>query len=375
MRVATRNLIALPARSPSTVSIDQACKLKNCTAWCRRASGILAISLLGATPVVSLAAAGEVLQAVKARGHLNCGVSEGITGFSAQDARGRWVGLDADFCRAVAAATLDDAEKVRFVPLRSSTRFPALQAGKIDLLVRNTTWTLTREALLKVQFPAVLYYDGQAFMVARSAGIRTPADLDGAAVCVEKGTTHVQRLTEYFGVRKLAVKPLVIDSSLEVADAFFAGRCKAITSDASQLAATRLRAPGRQQDYVILPERISKEPLGPVVRDDDGQWVTLVRWVLYALILAEERGITRANIDAMLKTPEGAYLRAAGGKSEWVARTFGVREGWLARAVKAVGNYGELFDRHLGEGSPLKLERELNRLWTQGGLMYAPPLD
>ena len=187
MRVATRNLIALPARSPSTVSIDQACKLKNCTAWCRRASGILAISLLGATPVVSLAAAGEVLQAVKARGHLNCGVSEGITGFSAQDARGRWVGLDADFCRAVAAAALDDAEKVRFVPLRSSTRFPALQAGKIDLLVRNTTWTLTREALLKVQFPAVLYYDGQAFMVARSAGIRTPADLDGAAVCVDGG--------------------------------------------------------------------------------------------------------------------------------------------------------------------------------------------
>ena len=157
--------------------------------------------------------------------------------------------------------------------------------------------------------------------------------------------------------------------------AFFAGRCKAITSDASQLAAVRLRAPGGQQNYLILPERISKEPLGPVVRDDDGQWVTLVRWVLYALVLAEERGITRTNIDAMLKTPEGAYLRAASGKSEWLARALGVREGWLTRAVKAVGNYGELFDRHLGEGSPLKLERGLNRLWTQGGLMYAPPID
>jgi len=326
-------------------------------------------------PIASPADAGQVLDGVKARGRLNCGVSEGIAGFSEQDARGRWVGLDADFCRAVAAAVLGDAEMVRFVPLRSSTRFPALQVGKIDLLVRNTTWTLTREALLKVQFPGVLYYDGQAFMVARTAGFKTPADLQGATICVEKGTTHVQRLTEYFGVRKLAVKPLVIDSSVEAAAAFFAGRCKAITSDASQLAATRLRAPGGPQNYVILPERISKEPLGPVVRDDDGQWVTLVRWVLHALLLAEERGITRDNIDAMLKTPEGAYLRAAGGKSEWVARTLGVREGWLTRAVKAVGNYGELFDRHLGEGSPLKLERGLNRLWTQGGLMYAPPFD
>ena len=347
----------------------------NCTARCCRIIGILAISLPGAVAIVPQADAGQVLDAVKARGRLNCGVSEGIAGFSEQDARGRWVGFDADFCRAVAAAALGDAERVRFVPLRSSTRFPALQAGKIDLLVRNTTWTLTREALLKVQFPAVLYYDGQAFMVARTAGLRTSADLHGATVCVEKGTTHVQNIAEYYAARGLTVKPLVIDSSVEVADAFFAGRCKAITSDASQLAAARLRAPGGQQNYVILPERISKEPLGPVVRDDDGQWVTLVRWVLYALVLAEERGITRANIDAMLETPGGVYLRAAGGKSEWLARTLGVRKGWLTHAVKAVGNYGELFDRHLGEGSPLKLERGLNRLWTQGGLMYAPPID
>ena len=279
--------------------------MKNPTARYFRSAGILAISLLGATPIASHADSGRVLQAVKARGYLNCGVSEGIAGFSEKDARGRWVGLDADFCRAVAAAALGDAEKVRFLPLRSSNRFPALQAGKIDVLVRNTTWTLTREALLKVRFPAVLYYDGQAFMVAESARIKAPTDLHGATVCVEKGTTHVQNLVEYYGARRLAVKPLVIDSSTEVADAFFAGRCQALSSDASQLAATRLRAPGGQQNYVILPERISKEPLGPVVRDDDAQWVTLVRWVLYALVLAEEQGITRANIDAMLQTPEG----------------------------------------------------------------------
>jgi general L-amino acid transport system substrate-binding protein len=349
--------------------------MKNPTARFYRAVAILAISLLAATPIVSQADAGRVLQAVKARGYLNCGVSEGIAGFSEKDASGRWTGLDADFCRAVAAAALGDAEKVRFLPLRSSNRFPALQAGRIDLLVRNTTWTLTREALLKVQVPAVLYYDGQAFMVAKGARIRTPADLHGATVCVVKGTTHVQNLVEYFGARRLAVKPLVIDSSSEAAAAFFAGRCRAITSDASQLAATRLRAPGGQQNYVILPERISKEPLGPVVRDDDVQWVTLVRWVLYALILAEEQGITRANIDARLQTLEGSYLRSAGGKSEWLASTLGVQGDWLARAVRAVGNYGELFNRHVGEGSPLKLERGLNRLWTQGGLMYAPPLD
>lgn len=342
---------------------------------CRRAAGILAVSLLGATPSASPATAGETVKAVTARGHLNCGVSEGIAGLSEPDARGRWVGLDADFCRAVGAAVLGDAERVRFVPLKASTRFPALQAGKIDLLVRNTTWTLTREVLLKVRFPAVLFYDGQAFMVPKTAGITAPTELRGSTVCVEKGTTHEGNLAGYFGARGLTVNPLVIDSAAQIAGAFFAGRCQAYTSDASQLAAARLRAPGGPQSYVILPERISKEPLGPVVRDGDDQWATVVRWVLYALVLAEERGITRASIGAMLQKPEGAFLRPAPGKSEWLARTLGVRDGWLERAVQAAGNYGELFDRNLGEGSPLKLERGPNRPWTQGGLLYAPPLD
>src|SRR5262245_5776708 len=329
-----------------------------------RGAVMLAALLLGAAP----AAAGETVQAVTARGRLNCGVSEGIPGFSEPDARGRWVGLDADFCRAVAAAVLGDPEKVRFLPLKSSTRFPALQAGKIDLLVRNTTWTLTREALLKVQFPAVLFYDGQAFMVPQGAGIAPPTELRRAPGCVAQGPTHERTPARYFGARGLSVSPLVIDSAAQLAEAFFAGRCQAVTSDASQLAAARLRAPGGPQGYVILPERISKEPLGPVVRDGDGQWVTLVRWVLHALVLAEERGITRASIGAM-------PLRPIQAKSEWLARTLGVRDGWLERAVQAVGNYGELFDRNLGEGSPLKLERGPNRPWTQGGLLYAPPLD
>jgi general L-amino acid transport system substrate-binding protein len=342
---------------------------------CRQVACILSVGFLGATPSMSFAAAGDVVQAVKARGYLNCGVSEGVAGFSMRDASGRWAGLDADFCRAVAAAVLGDPEKVRFAPLKSSNRFPALQSRRIDLLVRNTTWTLTREALLNVEFPAVLYYDGQGFMVPKSARAKAPADLRGAIICVEKGTTHEANLTEYFGARRLAVKPLVVDSAAGVAEAFFGGRCQAYTSDASQLAAARLHAPGGPESYVILTERISKEPLGPVVRNDDVQWVTLVRWVLFALITAEERGITRANIDAALQKPEGTYLLSAGGKSEWLARTLGVPGDWLVRAIKAGGNYGELFDRNLGDGSPLKLQRGLNRPWSQGGLHYAPPID
>jgi general L-amino acid transport system substrate-binding protein len=319
--------------------------------------------------------AGEALDSVKARGELRCGVSEGIPGFSERDASGQWRGLDADFCRAVAAAVLGDPNKVSFVPLKSSTRFPALLSHKIDLLVRNTTWTLTREALLKLQFPGVLFYDGQGFLVNKSSGVRSLANLNGATVCVEKGTTHQQHLADYFAVRGLAVKPLVIDSAAAVAEAFFSGRCRAYTSDGSQLAAVLARSPGAAQDYLILPERISKEPLGPVVRGGDAEWVTLVRWVLYGLIAAEEHGVTSANIDAVLQKSQGAAWRLVSGKDQRLARALGVRDDWLLRAVKAVGNYGEMYERNLGRGSPLNIERGLNRLWTQGGLLYAPPMD
>ena len=325
--------------------------------------------------LASPAGAGEVLEAVKARGGLRCGVSEGIAGFSEQDASGRWQGLDADFCRAVAAAVLGDPERVQFVPLKASTRFPALQARRIDLLARNTSWTYTREVALGLQFPAVLFYDGQAFMVPTGSGVKRPADLNGATVCVEKGTTHQRNLDFYFGAHGLSVTPVVIDSARDVAAAFHAGRCRAYTSDASQLAAARLAAPGGPASVEILSERISKEPLAPVVLDGDRQWITIVRWVLYGLIMAEEFGATRDNVDEVVAGGRTPLSRLLGDHRTLLAQSLGVTPGWAIRAVKAVGNYGEIYERNLGSGSPLAIERGLNRLWSEGGLMYAPPID
>jgi general L-amino acid transport system substrate-binding protein len=330
------------------------------------------ILLVGVVPPVR---AGDVLDGVKSRGVLRCGVSEGIPGFSEKDPAGRWRGLDADFCRAVAAAVLGDAERVEFVPLKSSTRFPALQTRRIDLLVRNTSWTLAREAVLKLQFPAVLFYDGQAFLVPAGAGIAAPPDLQGSTVCVEKGTTHQRNLTSYFAARGLSVTPLVIDSARDVADAFYAGRCRAYTSDAAQLAAARVRAPNGPQSVEILAERISKEPLGPVVWEGDQELATVVRWVLYALILAEENGAGRENIEAFVARGHTPVSRLTSDERGLLARALDIPPGWAVRAVKAVGNYGEMYERNVGSGSPLGIERGLNRLWTQGGLMYAPPID
>ncbi len=319
--------------------------------------------------------AGTVLEGMKARGQLRCGVSEGIPGFSERDADGRWRGFDVDFCRAVAAAALGDPEKVEFVPLRASTRFPALQARKIDLLLRNTTWTLTREAVLKVRFPGILFYDGQGFMVPAAANIATLADLAGATICIEKGTTHRRNLEEYFRANGWSVEPLVIDSASEAAQAFFAGRCRAYTSDAAQLAAMRLRAPKDAQDFVILPERISKEPLSPVVWGGDPEWATLIRWVLNVLILAEEYGVTRDNLDAVIAENQNPLMRRSADERDLLARSLGVPPGWGTRVLRAVGNYGEMYERNVGRDSPLKIERGLNRLWTQGGLLYAPPIN
>jgi len=320
------------------------------------------------------ALAGETFAQVKSRGAVRCGVSEGIAGFSAKDASGRWSGLDVDFCRAVAAAALGDADKVTFIPLRASQRFPALKGGMVDLLLRNTTWTLGREAGLKVQFAGVLFYDGQGFMVPKKGSAQTIAELNGATICVEKGTMHAQNMADYFAALGLSAKPLVIDSAAGVVDALFAGRCRAYTSDASQLAAARLRAPDGAQAFAILPERISKEPLAPAVLRGDDDWLTLVRWVLFALIAAEENGITRDNVRAVRESaPNPAVRRALGADAE-VGRALGTDPEWALRAVQSVGNYGEMFERNLGGQSPLKLERGLNRLWTQGGLMYAMPV-
>ena len=318
--------------------------------------------------------AGETLDAVKARGVVRCGVSEGIAGFSAQDASGRWSGFDIDFCRAVAAAALGDPEKVVFVPLKASTRFPALQARAIDVLVRNTTWTFPREVLLKARFPAVLFYDGQAFMVPASSGVKKVADLAGAKICVEKGTTHVQNLADYFAARDLRVEPVVVDSATGAADALFAGKCLAYTADGSQLAGVRLRAPGGAQSFVILPEQISREPLAPSVLRGDDEWFLLVRWVLFAQIAAEEHGLTRANIEKMVKETRDPGLRRLTGAEGGYGKALGVRDDWAVRAIAAVGNYGEMFERNLGRESALKIDRGANRLWTEGGLMYSPPL-
>ena len=328
---------------------------------------LLCIAGLGAAPTH----AGEVLNAVKSRGALRCGVSEGIAGFSAKDASGRWVGMDADFCRAVAAAALGNAEKVEFVPLTSSARFPALQGGRIDVLVRQTTWTLGREIGLKARFAGILLYDGQAFMVPKKNAAKTVAALNGATVCVEKGTTHAESLAAYFAAHGMKVQALVIDSSTEASAAFFSGRCQAYSSDASQLASIRASAPGGAGAYLILNERISKEPLGPVVRAGDEDWATLVRWVLFVLIAAEEAGVTRDNILTRLRDP--ALQRFIGAANEF-SKALGVEPGWAVRAVQSVGNYGEMFERNLGAGSPLKLERGLNRPWNRGGVMYAPPV-
>lgn len=356
-------------------------------------------ALFAAVCAPAWGAAGETLAQVKARGTLRCGVSEGIAGFSIKDAAGRWSGLDVDFCRAVAAAVLGNSEKVTFVPLRASERFPALQARTIDLLVRNTSWTMVREAAIKMQFAGVLFYDGQGFMVpkrnapgtARKAAQTTKqtpgtakkaagtvksapttlAGLKGATVCVEKHTTSAQNLADYSAEHGLGMMPLVIDHAVEVAEAFFAGRCDAFTSDASQLAAARSRAPGGAQAYVILPERISKEPLGPAVRAGDDDWLTLVRWVLFVLVTAEEAGVTRENVRERLSDPRVQLVLGIGKETDSI---LGIDRNWAARAVQSAGNYGEMFERNVGSASPLKLERGLNRLWTQGGLMYAPPV-
>ena len=335
-----------------------------------RHAGALVL-LAGAALTAAPSHAGATLDGVKARGVLRCGVSNGIAGLSEKNASGRWVGMDADFCRAVAAATLGSPEKVQFVPLTSAERFPALQTNRIDLLVRQTTWTLAREIGLKVRFAGILLYDGQAFMVPKKAAIKSLAALDGATVCVEKGTTHAENIGAFFSGRAMKVTPLVLDSAAAAAAAFVSGRCKAYTSDASQLASLRSTLAGGEADYTVLDDRISREPLGPAVKAGDEDWVSLVRWVLFMLVSAEEHDITRANIAARISEPA---LRRQLGAADELSRDLGVAPGWAVRAVQSGGNYGEMFERNLGAGSPLKLERGPNRPWSKGGLMYAPPI-
>ena len=333
------------------------------------AAGVAAAALVGAA---GTAYAGKDLDTIKARGSLICGVATGVAGFASADSQGKWTGLDVDTCRAIAAAIFGDADKVKFVPTTAQQRFTALQSGEVDLLVRTTTWTLTRDTALGFDFTGVNYYDGQGFMVNKKLGVKSAKELNGATVCVQPGTTTELNLADYFRANKMNFKPVVIEKVEEVRAAFFAGRCDVFTTDASGLYSTRAANAPNPDDYIILPEIISKEPLGPLVRHGDNQFADIVRWTLFAQIEAEEYGITSKNIDEMMKSDNPTIKRILG-VTPGMGKALGVDEKWVYNIIKQVGNYGEMFERNVGMGSPLKIARGQNALWTQGGLQYAPP--
>lgn len=336
---------------------------------------IVCILMIAGMVTISSALAGATLENVREIGVLRCGVNEELTGFSYKNKAGRWEGFTVDFCRAVAAATLGDGEKVRFVPLRSPSRFPVLLSGKIDLLAHTATVTFGREAAIGVRFAGVYFFDGQAFMVPRRSGLRRIEDLNGKSICVGKGTTHRMNLEDTFRARGLTYKLLVLDSREEMTKAFLSGRCQAYTADRSSLAAVLVSAPGGSERFEILPGNISKEPLGPVVRRGDEEWFTLVRWVLFALIEAEELGVTRENVRTLQKKTTDPALSWFLNSSGQVGGSLKVKPDWVATVIAQVGNYGEIYERYFGTRSALKIERGLNRLWNRGGLLLAPPFQ
>ena len=331
---------------------------------------------LGVAAVLSLSTgvhAGATLDAVKSKGYVQCGVSTGLPGFSAADEKGQFTGIDVDMCRAVAAAVFGDAGKVKYSPLTAKERFTAVQSGEIDMLPRNTTWTFTRDTSLGLNFAGVNYYDGQGFLVTKALGVKSALELDGASFCIQAGTTTELNLADYFRANKMQYTPITFDTSDQTVKAFEAGRCDALTSDQSQLYALRikLKEPG---SAMVLPEVISKEPLGPVVRQGDDEWFNIVKWMLFALINAEELGITSANVDDMKAKSTDPNVRrllgVEGVKGEWI----GLSDDWGYNIVKQVGNYGEVFERNVGKGGPLGISRGLNALWSHGGIQYAPPI-
>jgi general L-amino acid transport system substrate-binding protein len=315
----------------------------------------------------------RTLEAVQKRGLLNCGVNTGLAGFSAPDDKGNWTGIDADFCRAVAAAVLGDPAKVKFLPLNAKERFTALQSGEIDLLSRNTTWTMSRDTSLGLAFVGVMYYDGSAFMVKKALGVKSVKDLAGASICTQTGTTNELVLADYFATHKLTYKPVVFERLVEVLAAYNSGRCDALTTDSSQLISERLRLQN-PDEHEILPELISKEPLGPVVRQGDRLWESIARWVFFALLNAEELGVTQTNVDAMQADAPNPEIRRLLGLEGEFGKGIGLSNDWAVRAIKAVGNYGECFERNLGAGTRLAIPRGRNALWKDGGLQYAPPI-
>ena len=334
----------------------------------------LAAAATAASLCAGMAHAGATLDAIKQRGALRCGVNTGLAGFSQPDSQGKWSGIDADFCRAYAAALLGDANKVQFVPTSAQQRFTALQSGEVDVLQRNTTWTLTRDASLGMIFAGVTFYDGQGFMVPKALNVKSARELAGAEVCVQTGTTTELNLSDYFRSNNMQFKPVVFESLEESKVAFFNGRCQVYTTDASGLASIRSVDAPKPDDYVILPELISKEPLGPAVRRGDDEWFTIVKWVIYATLEAEEAGVNSKNVDDMKKNSKNPTVQRLLGASGDTGKLLGLDPDWGYRVIKQVGNYGEIFDRTVGPQTKLKLERGPNALWTQGGLMYAMPV-
>ncbi|MPS28228.1 amino acid ABC transporter substrate-binding protein [Pigmentiphaga sp.] len=317
--------------------------------------------------------AGPTLDAVKKKGFVQCGVSTGVAGFSNPDSKGNWTGIDVDLCKAIAAALFGDATKFKLTPLNTQQRFTALQSGEVDVLPRNTSITLQRDAALGLTGVGVNFYDGQGILVSKKLGVKSAKELNQAAICLQPGTTTELNLADWFRANKLTFKPVVIDKFDELVRAFAAGRCDAYTTDISALNVIRATKLSNPDDYVVLPEMISKEPLGPMVRRGDEQWATIVRWTLNAMIEAEEYGITSRNVDEMAKSANPNVQRILG-VTPGAGKNLGVDEKWAYNIVKQVGNYGESFERNLGQGSPMKMQRGANALWTHGGLMYAWPI-
>lgn len=327
---------------------------------------------LGFGATAALAQAPSTLRNIQNKGFVQCGVTQGLAGFSMPDSAGNWTGLDVDLCRAIAAAIFNDPTKVRFSPLSAKDRFTALQSGEVDLLSRNTTWTLQRDTSLGLNFAGINYYDGQGFMVRKSLNVKSARELSGASVCVQTGTTTELNVADFFRANNLKYEPVVFASADETIKAYDSGRCDVFTTDASGLYAERVKL-AKPDDHVVLPEIISKEPLGPVVRHGDDQWLDVVKWVHFAMVTAEELNITKANLDQMLQSTNPEIRRVLGVEGNG-GEALGLTKDWVVRIVRHVGNYAEIFDRNVGPSTRLGISRGLNALWTKGGLQYAPPI-
>lgn len=323
--------------------------------------------------VSGFAQAGSTLDAVQKKGFVQCGISDGLPGFSYADAKGNYLGLDVDVCRAVAAAVFGDASKVKFSPLTAKERFTALQSGEVDILSRNSTWTSSRDAAMGISFTGVTYYDGQGFLVNKKLGVTSAKELDGATVCIQAGTTTELNLSDYFRANGLKYTPITYDTSDESAKSVEAGRCDVLTSDQSQLYAQRIKL-AAPSEYVVLPEVISKEPLGPAVRQGDDEWFKIVRWTLFAMLNAEELGVDSQTVVDMAKTTKNPDIARLLGTEGEFGKDLKLPKDWAVQIVKQVGNYAEVFNRNVGAGSELKIDRGLNALWNKGGLQYAPPV-